>query len=156
MLLNRVPSGPYTLRRRLCLFGQRSWRQRAVSGASNGRMEAVGLIDGRLVKLAISLLSCAAATATLGLAAPAHALGEPGDQNASYLHSEFVEATGRGFDDGENTARRIAAQVCIDLARGRTSDQLARQNAGDSLPVDDAKYVISRAAYHFCPQYRGR
>lgn len=108
------------------------------------------------MKLAIGLVSCAAAVATLGLAAPAHALGEPGDRNASYLHSEFVEATGRGFKDGENTARRIATRVCVDLARGESSDQLASHYAGDNLPVDDAAYLISRAAYHFCPQYRGR
>lgn len=109
------------------------------------------------MKLFVGLSGCAAlAVSALALAVPAHAIGEAGDENASYVHSEFVEATGRGLKDGANSARKIAAQVCIDLARGLTSDQLAYDYAGSNLTVDDAGVLIRSSVFHFCPMYRNR
>ena len=93
-------------------------------------------------------------TLALGSAPAAKAYGEPGDQNVEYFYAEFVQFTGRGFKNKADGARKIAAQVCIDLARGIPSDQLAESYAGDNLTADDARILISRAAYHFCPSYR--
>ncbi|ORW33251.1 hypothetical protein AWB91_08985 [Mycobacterium paraense] len=56
----------------------------------------------------------------------------------------------KGGDEG---ARRIAAEICVDLAGGRSIDAEASALGGRNMSVDQAKALVEAAAYHFCPTY---